>query len=164
MRSMRLVSVVAPALAIFGLAVSASGVAAASTAIPLHLVKDCSTFDAVIPSYCTISGSNLAAIPVGAKVAYLGPVLDNVYFLSSNVLIDDAHGSTATGYCIFDGRATEQRGICTFWAGTGSLKGFSAILDVSIDAAGEWHLDGVYYGDPPPVERDPWRLATPRPS
>jgi hypothetical protein len=115
----------------------------------IHLVKDCSTFNAAIPSYCTISSSDFAPIPVGAKVAYLGPLLDNQYFLSSNVRIDDAHGNTATGYCIFDGRPTEERGFCTFWAGKGALAGFTAIFKVTIDATGEWHLDGESYGNPP---------------
>lgn len=120
-----------------------------STGTAIHLVKDCSTFNAEIPSYCEISSSDYAPIPVGSKVAYLGPLLDNQYFLSSNVLIDDAHGNTATGYCIFDGRPTEERGFCTFWAGKGALAGFTAIFKVSIDATGEWHLDGEYYGNPP---------------
>jgi hypothetical protein len=127
--------------------VTATAVSATGTAI--HLVKDCSTFTAEIPSYCEISASDHAAIPVGAKVAYLGPLLDNQYFLSSNVKIDDAHGNTATGYCIFDARPTEERGFCTFWAGTGALAGFTAILKVTIDATGEWHLDGEYYGNAP---------------
>ena len=123
--------------------------AAGSTGTAIHLVKDCSTFNAEIPSYCEISGSDYAPIPVGAKVIYQGPLLDNQYFLSSNVLIDDADGNTATGYCIFDGRPTEDRGFCTFWAGKGALAGFTAIFKVSIDALGEWHLDGEYYGSPP---------------
>lgn len=122
--------------------------AAGSTGTPIHLVKDCSAFNAEIPSYCEISSSDYAPIPVGAKVAYLGPLLDNQYFLSSNVRIDDAHGTTATGYCIFDGRPTEDRGFCTFWEGNGALAGFTAIFKVSIDASGEWHLDGEYYGPP----------------
>ena len=123
---------------------SATGAAATGTAI--HLVKDCSTFTAAIPSYCEVSRSDYGPIPVGAKVNYLGPLLDNQYFLSSNVVIDDAHGNTATGYCIFDARPTEDRGFCTFWAGTGALAGFTAIFKVSIDTIGAWHLDGESYG------------------
>lgn len=123
--------------------------AGAATGTAIHLVKDCSTFTGEIPSYCEISRTDDVAIPVGAKVNYLGPLLDNPYFLSSNVLIDDAHGNTATGYCIFDARPSEGRGSCTFWTGTGALAGFTAIFTVTIDALGEWHLDGEYYGKPP---------------
>lgn len=116
---------------------------------PVHLVKNCSTYTAEIPTFCTISASNLTAVPVGAKVEYLGPLLDDPNFLSSNVLIDDAHGNTATGYCIFDARPTEERGFCAFSSGTGGLAGFKAILKVTIDANGEWHLDGDSYGNRP---------------
>jgi len=123
-----------------------SATAAAATGTAIHLVKDCSTFTAAIPSFCEVSRSDYGPIPVGAKVNYLGPLLDNQYFLSSNVVIDDAHGNTATGYCIFDARPTEDRGFCTFWAGTGALAGFTAIFKVSIDTIGAWHLDGESYG------------------
>jgi hypothetical protein len=116
---------------------------------PIHLVKDCSTFTGEIPSYCSISSSDYAPIPVGAKVNYLGPLLINPHFLSSNVVIDDDRGSTATGFCSFDARPTEDRGLCTFWGGTGGLARFTAIFVVSIDATGEWHLDGESYGMSP---------------
>jgi hypothetical protein len=112
-------------------------------------VKDCSAFTGAIPSYCTISSSDYAPIPIGARVNYLGPLLANPHFLSSNVVIDDAAGTTATGFCSFDGRPDEARGLCTFWEGTGALAGFIAIFVVTIDAAGEWHLDGESYGPPP---------------
>jgi hypothetical protein len=119
------------------------------TATPIHLVKDCSAFTGEIPSYCTISGSDYGPIPVGAKVNYLGPQLINPRFLSSDVFIDDLRGSTATGYCSFDPRPTEQRGLCTFWEGTGALAGFTAVFVVTIDATGQWHLDGESYGTSP---------------
>jgi hypothetical protein len=118
-------------------------------ATPIHLVKDCSMFTGEIPSRCVISSSDYAPIPVGAKVNYLGPLLTNPHFLSSNVVIDDARGSTATGFCSFDPRPAEERGLCTFWGGKGALAGFTAIFVVTIDATGEWHLDGEAYGTSP---------------
>jgi hypothetical protein len=152
-------SATAPVTAAAPTPTAAPSTAAAATPAPttpatagatqIHLVKDCSTFTTLIPSYCEISASDFAAIPVGAKVNYLGPLLDDPNFLSSNVLIDDAHGSTATGYCIFDARPTESRGFCAFSSGTGALAGFVALFKVSIDALGEWHLDGESYGSSP---------------
>jgi hypothetical protein len=118
-------------------------------ATPIHLLKDCSEFTGEIPSYCTISSSDYAPIPVGAKVNYLGPLLTSPRFLSSNVVVDDADGNTAAGYCMFDPRPTQERGLCTFWKGTGALAGFTAIFVVTIDAGGEWHLDGESYGPSP---------------
>jgi len=115
----------------------------------IHLIKDCSKFTGEIPSYCTISSSDYGPIPVGAKVNYLGPLLINPHFLSSNVFIDDGRGDTATGYCIFDGRPAESTGHCAFSEGKGALADFTAIFVVTIDATGEWHLDGESYGPSP---------------
>ena len=128
--------------AILAIGVRASVVSATSTPHPVHILKDCSTFDGTPPSLCTIAESDLGAIPVGTKVWYLGPVLTNSYFLSSDVSLE-AVGGTATGYCIFVSKPST--GICTFWEGTGTLARFTAVLDVTRDAAGLWHWDGIYY-------------------
>jgi hypothetical protein len=117
-----------------------------ANATPIHLVKDCSMFTGEIPSHCLITSSDYAPIPVGAEVRYLGPLLTNPHFLSSSVVIDDDRGSTATGFCSFDPRPTEGRGLCTFWEGTAALAGFTAIFIVTIDTTGVWHLDGESYG------------------
>lgn len=145
MRPMR--SALAVAGVILALGVCAPSVSATSSPHAIHMIKDCSEFNAVAPTYCTIKTSDLAAIPPGTKVWYTGPVVANSYFLSSNVTLDDENGSTSTGYCIFETKPTVAAsvGLCTFWAGTGSLAGFTAVLDVTIDEAGAWHWDGTYY-------------------
>jgi hypothetical protein len=145
MRSIR--ALVVLACTILLVTILAPAAFAASTPHPVHLVKDCSAYSGDNPSLCTVSASDLGAIPVGTKVWYTGPVLTNDYFLSSNVRLEAGNDATATGYCIFDARATESTGLCTFWAGTGALLGFTAILHVTIDDLGEWHLDGDYYFD-----------------
>jgi hypothetical protein len=92
-------------------------------------------------------GRNLA-IPSGAKVFYLGPVLGDVTtepnFLSSNALITDGHGNTASGYCIV---LASNLGMCAFREGTGNLTAFHASLNVTVDASGIWHWDGTYLFD-----------------
>ena len=138
---------------------------AAPSPTEIHIVKDCSEYTGEKPSLCTISESDLAALPAGTEIWYQGPVLTNTYFLSSNVLAETGNGSTATGYCIFDAREPESVGLCTFWQGTAALTGFTAILHVSVDAQREWHWDGVYYfagatTGPAPMRR----TASPRPS
>jgi hypothetical protein len=146
MRSIRLVSLLGGTLlALVGLA---PGVAAAAPTFPIHLVKDCSTFTGDTPSFCVVSSSEFPAIPVGTKVWYVGPILVDTLFLSSNVRLDTGHGSTAIGYCINAARPPgdpRSTGMCSFWEGTGDLAGFHAVVDVSIDAAQEFHWDGVYY-------------------
>jgi hypothetical protein len=117
---------------------------AAETPYPLHMTKDCSTYTAENPSYCTINGTNLDLIPVGTKVWYSGPELATPAYLSSNVLLDVGSGSQATGYCIFD--YAVAAGMCTFSSGTGTLTGFHALLHVSIDRTTSfWTWDGSYY-------------------
>lgn len=139
--------------AILALGIRASAVSATSTPHEAHLTKDCSTYTGVAPSLCTISASDLGVIPVGAKVWYLGPVLTNSYFLSSNVSVDAGNGNKATGYCIFE--AKESVGLCTFWEGIGNLARFTAVFNVTIDTQGLWHLDGIYYFSDLPVSAVP---------
>ena len=118
-------------------------VAANSTPTVAHLVKDCGSFNGAPSSFCTITVSDLEALPPGSRIVYLGPVLDNAYFLSSNVIADAGSNGTATGYCVFNGKTSS--GLCSFWMGTGALAGFTAIFDVTVDSSGLFHLDGTYY-------------------
>jgi len=147
MRSVRILTGVAAT--VLALAVVAPATLAAAPTHPLHLVKDCSTFLGTTPSFCIVSSSGFSQLPAGTKVWYKGPVLQDTLFLSSNVLLDTEHGSTATGYCIFEARlqgdARAPTGLCSFWEGTGALTGFHAIVDVTIDESQEFHWDGVYY-------------------
>ena len=146
MRGVRMLGVLAGTLLALGGLVP--GVAAAAPTFPIHLIKDCSTFTGDTPSFCVVSSSEFPGIPVGSKVWYLGPVLVDTLFLSSNVLLDTGQGSTATGYCINAARPPgdpRSTGLCSFWEGTGDLAGFHAVVDVSIDASQEFHWDGVYY-------------------
>ena len=152
------------ACTVVAIAAFAPGVSANSNPLPIHVTKDCSMYNGEIPSLCVIETSDLSLLPRGTKVWYHGPILTNNYFLSSNVLIEAGPDATATGYCIFDARAIARAGLCTFWAGTGSLAGFTAILHVTIDDQGVWHLDGEYYFNPEVTKRvGAGRLASPRP-
>jgi hypothetical protein len=141
MRSARGLALVAGA--VVALSAFAIGASASSSPHALHITKDCSTYDGVTPTYCTVTSSSLKAIPVHAKIWYKGPILTNAFFLSSNMLIDAWHGNTTTGYCNFDAQTAD--GICAFWKGTGTLTGFHAVVHVTIDAKGVWHWDGTYY-------------------
>jgi hypothetical protein len=141
MRSIRVSLLVAGAT--LALTLGVPTVSASSTPHELHLIKDCSTFNAVAPTYCSIGTSDFVAIPIGTKVWYTGPIVNDTYFLSSNVTLDAGDGNTATGYCIL--KTKTAVGLCTFWEGVGTLAGFHAIIDVSVDAAGAWLWDGTYY-------------------
>jgi len=109
----------------------------------LTVAKECSEYAGTVPSFCTITESSLPAIKAGTKVLYYGPVTNNPAFSSNNVVLDDGAGSTAMGNCIVDFGAG-PKGICAFYAGSGALAGFMAIVQVSVDDKSVWHWDGSY--------------------
>jgi hypothetical protein len=137
-------------LALANVAASAGAASPSPSDAPnsLHLTKDCSKFTGQPGSSCAIVSSNLEAIPVGSQYIYYGPQISNPMFISSQMVIDAGDGNTAFGYCMVDTHA-EASGLCTFWAGTGTLTGFDAVVDVTVDqATGLWHLDGTYLFTP----------------
>jgi hypothetical protein len=96
-----------------------------------------------VGEYCTVTSSNVPAIPKGTKVVYTGPVVGSAVFLSSNVTIKASATSTATGYCMVD--LHTGVGMCTFWKGTGTLTGFHAVIHGSSASPTAYHWDGFYY-------------------
>jgi hypothetical protein len=115
---------------------------AGTTLQPLHITKECSEFTGDTPSFCTITGSDLAAIPVGTKVMYRGPVLTDPNFMSSRVVLRAGHGNRTFGYC--QTIADPYHGTCTFWRGTGTLDGFHASVDVTYVSGADFDWDGAY--------------------
>lgn len=109
---------------------------------PFKLAKECSQFSGEAPSFCTVTESNVAAIPKGTKILYYGPVISNPLFSSTNVVIAVGPGDSAVGYCITYDTAQPPFGLCAFHAGSGSLAGFQAIAKVTVDEKQIWHWDG----------------------
>jgi hypothetical protein len=136
------------ASAFLALSVVAPLAAEAPALQPLSIAKECSKFTGHVGDYCTITKSNLAAIPAGTKAFYHGPVLGPV-FLSSSVVLDVGNGNTAFGYCNVDMSAPPEVGTCTFWSGSGSLTGFQAVVKLTTDSTGLYHWDGSYYFEAP---------------
>jgi hypothetical protein len=110
---------------------------------PFTLSKDCSQYSGGVPSFCTVLESNVTALKKGTKILYYGPVNDSPAFSSSNVVLDNGAGDTAMGNCIVDNDAG-PKGMCAFYAGSGALAGFMAIVQVTVDAKQVWHWDGSY--------------------
>jgi hypothetical protein len=107
----------------------------------LSLSKECSEFTAHSGDHCTITESSLDAIPVGSKVYYYGPVIGPA-ILSTSIVLVAGEGTTAIGYCNVE--LAKSAGACTFWAGSGKLAGFQALVNLTIDGAGLFHWDGTY--------------------
>ncbi|MBL8907787.1 MAG: hypothetical protein JNM20_14035 [Rhizobiales bacterium] len=126
------------------IAALASVAFAAPAMQPLKISKECSGFTGDTPSFCTITESNLAAIPAGTKILYYGPVLTNPLFVSSTAIIAVGNGDSALGYCVTYDSASPPSGTCAFHAGSGTLAGFQAIVTVTVDYKQIWHWDGGY--------------------
>ena len=119
---------------------------AADAMKPLKLSKECSHYTGDTPSFCTITESNLAAIPAGTKILYYGPVTKSPLFTSSSAIIAVGNGDSAFGYCVVYDTAAPPLGTCAFSAGSGTLAGFQAIVKVTVDDKQIWHWDGGYLG------------------
>jgi hypothetical protein len=117
---------------------------AAPDAQPLTIAKECSEYTGETPSFCTITESNLAAIPVGTKIFYYGPEVSNPRFGSSVAVLSVGAGDSAVGYCVTYDSATPMQGTCAFHAGSGSLSGFQAVVKVTVDDKQIYHWDGDY--------------------
>jgi hypothetical protein len=139
MRPIHLYAIAALAAAVA--AAATPGQAAGPARQDLKMAKECSEFTAHSGDHCTITQSSLAAIPAGSKIYYYGPVIEPA-ILSTAVLIDAGGGNTALGYCNVE--LAKSAGTCTFWAGSGTLAGFEAIVTLTVDTAGLFHWDGSY--------------------
>jgi hypothetical protein len=124
-------------------------VAPAASATPrsgeLHITKDCSEYAGQAGGFCTITSSNLRAIPVGTQIVYASAVAGAI--LDTDVSLATGPGNIASGHCILDFLALP--GVCTLSGGTGKFNHIHARVVVSPDAAPNvWHWDGTFvFGD-----------------
>ena len=113
---------------------------------PLHVTKECSQDTGEGGSFCTITGSDLSEIVIGARVYYDQPAGVPAGLLDSNVVLDAGGGNRALGRCTLD--LHTGLGLCTFSDGTGDFAGFRARVKVSPPTDGvTWHWDGFYSFD-----------------
>ena len=109
---------------------------------PLHLTKECppSTMQGQIGDYCTVTSSNVPAIPVGTMIFYAqaaGPTS-----LDSDVILYAGRGKTATGHCELE--FATRLGQCRLFGGTRTLEDIRARVDVSYLGGYDWAWDGTY--------------------
>lgn len=108
----------------------------------LHVTKECSQYTRLAGGFCTITSSNLEAIPAGTTIVYAvasGPTVLN----SDVVLVPPGSGrSTAFGHVVLD--LASGRGVITLAGGTGKFKRFRASVIVSRLVRPNWAWDGTY--------------------
>jgi hypothetical protein len=109
----------------------------------LHVTKECSSYVGQAGGYCTITSSNLEAIPVGSKVIYEHaldyPILD------TDITLDPpGRGDVAFGHVHLDLRS--GAGVAVITGGTGELTGFNATVAVAPQpgVAFGWQWAGTY--------------------
>ena len=137
-----LVVVAASVLAVTASAQSGAGASANHRTRPFHLTKECppETMQGQIGDYCTVTSSNVAAIPAGTMIFYAqaaGPTS-----LDSDVILYTGPGNTATGHCALD--FATGAGQCSLSGGTRRLRGIRARVDVSYLGGVDWAWDGTY--------------------
>ena len=136
--------VVIPGFVVLTLTLGAgsASVSASDRNRPLHVTKECSEYTGAAGSFCTITSSNLAEIPVGTTVFYDQAAGIPRGLLDSNVVLDAGRGNRAVGRCTLD--FATATGLCTFSDGTGQLAGFNARVDVSALGGPDWAWNGAY--------------------
>jgi len=138
------------AAAILTLTLAVPSVAASSPRSgELHVQKECHEYTGLAGGFCTITSSNLAAIPVGSKVIYLEDKGATV--LDTDVLLDPPGpgNNMAFGHVYLD--LVAKVGTVTFAGGTGKFTWFTGSVAVAPNAAVTrgWFWDGTYSFSPP---------------
>jgi hypothetical protein len=105
----------------------------------LHVTKECSDYHGQAGEFCTITSSNIQAIPAGSRVFYLEGA--GATGLDSDLVLYAGPGNVALGHVTLSFQTAT--GEITFAGGTGDFRGFRAHAAVSFDGA-LWHWDGTY--------------------
>jgi hypothetical protein len=124
------------------IASQAGNAASSSHSRALRVAKECtSTYHGQPGEFCTITRSNLGAIPAGSKVFYFEAA--QAGGLDSDLALYAGPGNVALGHVTLS--LTTFTGVITFRGGTGDFRGFRAEADVTYDAKHDlWHWDGQY--------------------
>jgi hypothetical protein len=118
-----------------------------STGGELHLAKECSEYTGLAGSFCTITSSNVDAIPVGSKVVYASAAGEKV--IESDLTIVTGEDEHVAGHVVLD--VATDTGTVTLTGGTGAFAALHAETAVSFDGT-EWHWDGTYSLTPAAAE------------
>jgi hypothetical protein len=113
----------------------------------LHVAKECSEYTGLAGSFCTITSSNLDAIPVGSKVVYASAAGETG--IESDITIVTAQAEHVSGHVVLS--METNTGSVTLSGGTGAFAALQAETVVSFDGT-EWHWDGTYSLTPAAAE------------
>jgi hypothetical protein len=130
------------AVAVSGLALAVPALASAPRSGTLHVTKNCDDYTAEAGSFCTITSSNLHAIPAGSKVVYASGADFNTGILDSDITVYTRGANAAYGHVVLD--LNTGTGTVSLSGGTGQFKSLSASVDVSYLGGADFGWDGGY--------------------
>ncbi len=144
MRSLRKLVVLGATIALFAVLVPTVS-AGSPHSRALHITKECSEYTRLAGGFCTITSSNLEAIPIGTKVVYEQALGTGSMVLETDITLDaPGAGDVAFGHVHLD--LVAAIGLATFTGGTGKFAGFTASVVVTPqpEVFRGWHWDGTY--------------------
>jgi hypothetical protein len=112
----------------------------------LHITKECSEFHGQAGQFCTITSSNLRAIPVGSRVFYLKAADFTIGQLDSDIVLYTGPGNSALGHVVLN--FATGTGTVTLNGGTGHFRHFHARAAVSFigdSTHPDWAWNGTYH-------------------
>ena len=124
----------------FAGASSAENTRSSSGSRELHMTKECGEYKGQAGHFCTITSSNVKAIPVGSRIFYLqaaGPAS-----LDSDIVLVVGPGNYALGHVTLD--FATGTGEVRFAGGTKQFTSFRAKADVAALGGISWAWDGEY--------------------
>jgi hypothetical protein len=142
-RAKRVLVVAVTVASLMALALAGTPSAAASSARSgaLHIAKECTQDTGLADSFCTITASNIDAIPAGTRVVYF-QAIDATGALNSDLALPVGLGNVALGHV--DLPATGA-GPVTLSGGTGTFARFTASAVVTCDPTGTFcKWDGTF--------------------
>jgi len=116
---------------------------ARSGALAVH--KNCQFFTGHAGDFCTITASNLAAIPVGSVITYRSAAVNGM--LDTDITLDPPGPgeNAANGHCVVN--LATGNGTCRLAGGTGRFRGFNASVAVTPLGGPNFAWSGSYYYD-----------------
>jgi hypothetical protein len=112
----------------------------------LHITKECSQYTRLAGGFCTITSSNLEAIPAGTRVIYA--LAAGATGLDTDVMLDPPGpgNNVAFGHVVLD--LVSGQGVVTISGGTGKFTWLEASVVVSRLVRPNWAWEGTYSFDP----------------
>lgn len=137
-------SLLVVAAAILSLAALAPAVAASPRSGDVHVTKECSAYAGQVGGYCTITSSNIKAIPVGSRVIYLAAADFTNMVLDTDIVLDPPGPGNNKAFGHVTLNLATGTGLVTFSGGTGVFTWFRGSSPVSYLGGVDWGWEGTY--------------------